>query len=184
MTDTAVSEHVAARVRELAGGREPPGFDHVPTPDAALFLAAIDHRTGYRRGYLVGGRGPFEGSALLWELGCAAERRHPGTLTARALLQVSGGRVADLFRIGGETLTGPDERARLWRELAAGLMQDHGGEAGELVLAAQGRLRGSGGLLDLLGRYEAFADPGHEQALLFASIAEWRGWLTIADPKR
>ena len=37
---------IAERVRELAGSYEPPGFREVPGPDAALFLCAIDHRTG------------------------------------------------------------------------------------------------------------------------------------------
>ena len=41
-------------------------FPHVPV------LCAIDHRSGYRRSYLVGGKGPYDGSALLWQLGVAA----------------------------------------------------------------------------------------------------------------
>ena len=63
---------IAERVRELAGSYEPPAFSEVPGPDAALFLCAIDHRTRYRSSYLVRGKGPFDGSALLWHLGCAA----------------------------------------------------------------------------------------------------------------
>ena len=54
-------ERVAERVRELADGYEPPSFSHVPDPDAALFLCAIDHRSGYRGRYLVGGRGAVRG---------------------------------------------------------------------------------------------------------------------------
>ena len=56
---------VSARVQELAAAYDPPSYDHVPDADAALFLCAVDHRTGYRGRYLVGGQGPFEGSALL-----------------------------------------------------------------------------------------------------------------------
>ncbi len=67
-------ERVAERVRELEDGYEPPGFSHVPDPDAAIFLCAIDHRTGYRGRYLVGGQGPFAGSALLWAVGLQAAR--------------------------------------------------------------------------------------------------------------
>jgi 4-hydroxybenzoate polyprenyltransferase len=63
---------IAARVSELAVDYSPPSFAHVPDPDAALFLCAVDHRTGYRGRYLVSGRGPFEGSALLWAVGPAA----------------------------------------------------------------------------------------------------------------
>jgi hypothetical protein len=84
---------VAARVRELAGSYTAPRFGHVPGPDPALFLCAIDHRTGYRRAYLVGGKGPFDGSALLWALGCAAESRHPGLLSAAGLAGVYARRV-------------------------------------------------------------------------------------------
>jgi hypothetical protein len=46
---------IAERVRELASAYEPPDFAHAPGLDAALFLCAIDHRSGYRRAYLVGG---------------------------------------------------------------------------------------------------------------------------------
>ena len=80
--DPELLHRAAARVRELAAGYQPPSFGHVPNPDAALFLCAIDHRTGYRGRYLVGGRGPFSGSALLWELACAKERRQPDALSA------------------------------------------------------------------------------------------------------
>jgi hypothetical protein len=182
-SDAGPRERVATRVRELAAGYEPPSFGHVPNADAALFLCAIDHRTGYRSHYLVGGRGPFEGSALLWELGCRAERRHPGTLSAAGLIDIDGDALAELFRIGGETVAGPDERARLLREVAAGIESEHGGEADALLAAAEGRLGGAGGLLSRLGRYEAFADPLQKKSLLFAKVAERRGWFEAADPE-
>src|SRR5206468_10415459 len=38
---------LAERVRALAADYEPPGFEHVPDADAAIFLCAVDHRTGY-----------------------------------------------------------------------------------------------------------------------------------------
>jgi hypothetical protein len=176
-------ERVATRVRELAAAYDPPSFGHVPNADAALFLCAIDHRTGYRGRYLVGGRGPFEGSALLWELGCLAERRHPGTLSAAGLAEITPERVSELFRIGGETVAGADQRARLLRELAVGLESEQGGEADALLAAAEGRLGGAGGLLSRLGRYEAFADPLQKKSLLYAKVAERRGWFDVADPE-
>ena len=40
---------VVARVEVLRGGYEPPDFAHVPGPDAAIFLCAVDHKTGYER---------------------------------------------------------------------------------------------------------------------------------------
>ena len=43
----------AARVRELAASYEPPDFAEVPGPDAAIFLTAIDHGTGYERPHQV-----------------------------------------------------------------------------------------------------------------------------------
>jgi hypothetical protein len=176
-------ERVAERVRELADAYEPPSFSNVPDPDAALFLCAIDHRTGYRGRFLVGGTGPFEGSALLWAVGLQAARRRPGLLTAAVLSEVTPERVAELFRIGGETLADPERRAALWRNLAAGLERDHGGEAEALLAACDGRLGGAGGLLELLARYEAYADPLAKKSLLFAKVCARRGWLAVHDPE-
>src|SRR2546423_939566 len=132
-------ERVAERVRELAVDYEPPSFSHVPNADAANFLCAIDHKTGYRGRYLVGGRGPFEGSALLWAVGLQAAGRHRVLLSAAALRNVGAERVAELFRIGGETIADPERRAALWRDLAAGLERDHGGGTGALLAAAADR---------------------------------------------
>jgi hypothetical protein len=174
---------VAARVVELADTYEPPSFDHVPSVDAALFLSAIDHRTGYRSEHLIDGSGPFGGSELLWELACREERRRPGALKPRRLASVEERGVADLFRIGGETVADPEGRARLWRKLAVGLERDYGGEAEALIAASRSRLAGEGGLLDRLAHFEAFADPLRKKSFLFAKIAERRGWLGVADPE-
>ena len=176
-------ERVAERVRELADSYEPPSFSNVPDPDAALFLCAIDHRTGYRARYLVAGTGPFEGSALLWAVGLQAARRRPGVRTAAGLSEGTPERVAELFRSGGETVADPERRAALWRNLAAGLERDHGGDAGALLAACDGRLGGAGGLLDLLAGYEAYADPLAKKSLLFAKICARRGWLAVNDPE-
>jgi hypothetical protein len=172
---------VADRVRELAEGYEPPSFSHVPDPDAAIFLCAIDHRTGYRGRFLVDGKGPYEGSALLWAVGLQAALRERGLLTAAGLADVTPERVAELFRIGGETVADPERRAALWRNLAAGLARDHGGEAEALLAASAGRLGGTGGLLGLLARYEAYADPLAKKSFLFAKICARRGWLSVHD---
>ncbi len=174
---------VARRVRELAAAYEPPSYAHVPDPDAALFLCAVDHGTGYRGRYLVDGRGPFAGSALLWAVGLRAARRRPGLLSAAALREISAEGVAEIFRIGGETVADPERRAALWRDLARGLERDHEGRASALLAAAGGRLGGRGGLLELLGRYEAYADPLRKKAFLLAKICERRGWLSVSDPE-
>ena len=92
-------------------------------------------------------------------------------------------RVAELFRIGGETVADPERRAALWRDLAAGLERDHGGEAEALLAASAGRLGGAGGLLGLLARYEAYADPLAKKSFLFAKICDRRGWLERPRPR-
>jgi hypothetical protein len=175
---------VAARVRALAQDYVPPDFGDAPGPDAALFLCAIDHRSGYRRAHEVGGRGPYDGSALIWALGCAAERRRSGALSAASLSGVDGRQLEELFRVGGESISGPEQRARLWRDLAAGLGERYEGSAGALVAAAESRLGGPGGLIARLAEFEAFADPLAKKSFLFAKIAARRGWLSVADPDR
>src|SRR4051812_35351224 len=113
--DAEALRRVADRVRGLAAEYEPPSFRHVPDLNAAIFLCAIDHRTGYRGRYLVGGRGPFDGSALLWAVGLKAAERERGLLSAGSLRDVTAERVADAFRIGGESVADPERRAALWR---------------------------------------------------------------------
>jgi hypothetical protein len=183
VSDAAVTR-VARRVRELGAGYEPPTFDHVPDPDTALFLCAIDHRTGYRRAHTVAGEGPYSGSALLWAVAVEAARNRPELLTARALGSVSAKEVAELFRVGGETVEDPERRAELWRDLASGLERDHGGDAWALLAAADRRLGGGGGLLELLASYEAYRDPLRKKSFLFAKICERRGWFAVDDPER
>jgi hypothetical protein len=174
---------VAGRVRDLAASYEPPDFADAPGPDAALFLCAIDHRTGYSEGHLVAGDGPLYGSDLLWALGCAAELRRPGLLSAASLSTVDPERVEALFRIEGETVAGAQERASLWRNLAAGLNERYEGSTAVLLSAAQSRLGGSEGLIERLARFEAFGDPLAKKTYLFAKIAARRGWLEVVDPE-
>lgn len=175
---------VAARVGELAEGYRPPDYAEIPNANAPLFLSAIDHRSGYRGRYLIGGRGPYEGSALLWATALRAERRDPGLLSAARLADADESGVAELFRIGGETVAGAGERARLWRDLAAGLRDRYGGDASGLIDAAAGRLGGAGGMLALLAEFEAYADPLEKKSFLFCKIAARRGWLRAADPEK
>jgi hypothetical protein len=174
----------AVRLRELARTYGPPAFDHVPDPDAAIFLCAVDHRTGYERAHEVDGRGPFSGSELMWELGMRAHAAAGGELLrAERLIAGSGGELAAWFEADGETVAGPERRAALWRDLAAGLERDYGGSAGRLLEAARGRLAGPGGLVASLAAYEAYADPLAKKAFLFAKICARRGWFDVADPE-
>ena len=100
------TSRIAERVRELAADYEPPDFAHVPDPDAALFLCAIDHRTGYGAAHLVAGEGPFEGSALLWALGLrrGAPRARPADAPVAAGVSTPTAAASDL----------PRRRARRW----------------------------------------------------------------------
>ena len=179
---TSPIEQAAERVSVLARDYEPPSFEHVPGPDSAIFLCAVDHRTGYRGRYLVGGAGPFEGSALMWAVGLRATEREPGLLAAGRLRDADGPDVASWFRIGGETVADPGRRAGLWRGLAAGLERDHDGSAAALLDACGSRLAGGGGLLALLSAYDAYSDPLQKKSFLFAKICERRGWLRVDDP--
>ena len=183
MTDPDALARVVARVEELAADYEPPTFEEVPHPDAALFLAAIDHQTGYTEPHEVDGEGPYEGSALLWALGLRAERRAPGALTARSLLGVPAEAIAAVFRAGQDTLHDPERRAKLWDDLAMGLLMAYGGPAEALIEASGGRLGGSSGVLFRLSQFDAFADPLRKKAFLVAKIWERRGWLEVTDPE-
>ena len=173
----------AASVRSRLAGYEPPDFADAPGPDAALFLCAIDHSSGYERRHLVDGEGPYSGSELLWHLGCAAERRAPGTLSALALRRIGAGGIEDLFRIEDETTSRASERARLWRNLAAGLIADYEGTAQGLLDASAGWLRGAGGLIERLARFEAYTDPLEKKSYLFAKVAARRRWIEVRDPE-
>ncbi len=176
-------QRVVARVKELAADYEPPTFEEVPHPDAALFLAAIDHQTGYTEPHLVDGEGPYEGSALLWALGLRAERRAPGALTARSLMGVPAEAIAAVFRAGQDSLQDPERRAKLWDDLAKRMLKDYGGQAEQLIEASGGKLAGQGGALVRLSEFDAFADPLRKKALLVCKIWERRGWLTVSDPE-
>jgi hypothetical protein len=181
--DPEALERVVARVKELAADYESPTFEEVPHPDAALFLSAIDHQTGYTEPHLVDGEGPYEGSALLWALGLRAERRAPGALTARSLLGVDPQAIAAVFRAGQDLLHDPDRRAKLWDHLATGLLKEYGGQAQQLIDASGGKLGGPGGALFRLSEFDAFADPLRKKAFLVCKIWSRRGWFEVTDPK-
>jgi hypothetical protein len=181
--DPEAVKRVAARVKKLAADYESPTFDQVPNPDAALFLAAIDHQTGYAEPHMVDGDGPYEGSALLWALGLRAERRAPGALTARSLLAVDPAAIAAVFRAGQDNLHDPERRAKLWDDLAKGMLKSYGGQAEQLIDASGGKLAGPGGVLVRLSAFDAFADPLRKKAFLLCKIWERRGWLAVSDPE-
>jgi hypothetical protein len=178
----AALDAVVARVGALRAGYEPPGFAHVPDPDAAIFLCAVDHRSGYERAHRLGDRGPFSGSELLWEVALAGAATRPRLLTAPNLAAITAGEVAQLFRIEDETVAGPERRAALWRDLAGGLNDAYGGRAADLLGSASRRLAGAGGLLERLSRFDAYADPLAKKSQLFAKICERRGWFEVGDP--
>ena len=177
------ADHVARRIADLRARYEPPDFAHVPDPDAALFLCAVDHKTGYARAHSVGDGEPVAGSELMWDVALAAARERPGLLTAAALAEVTAEQVAEIFRVGDDTVADPERRAELWRDLGAGLLRDYEGDATALLAAAGGRLGGPGGLLERLAAFEAYSDPLAKKAQLVAKICHRRGWLEVADPE-
>ena len=181
--DPDALKRVVASVKKLAADYEPPTFDEVPNPDAALFLSAIDHQTGYTEPHMVDGDGPYEGSALLWALGLRAERRAPGALTARSLIGVPAEAIAAVFRAGQDNLHDPLRRAKLWDDLSKGMLKSYGGQAEQLIEASGGKLAGQGGALVRLSEFDAFADPLRKKALLVCKIWERRGWLQPSDPE-
>jgi hypothetical protein len=176
-------KRVVTRIKKLAKDFDPPTFDHVPNPDAALFLSAIDHQTGYTEPHMVDEEGPYEGSDLLWALGLRAERRAPGALTARSLLGVPAEAIAAVFRAGQDNLHDPERRAKLWDDLAKGMLKSYGGQAEQLIEASGGKLGGQGGALLRLSEYDAFADPLRKKAFLVCKIWERRGWFEVSDPE-
>jgi hypothetical protein len=182
--DSDALKRVVTRVKKLAKDYEPPTFDEVPHPDAALFLAAIDHQTGYTEPHTVDGEGPYEGSALLWALGLRAERRAPGALTARSLMGVPAEAIAAVFRGGPQdNLHDPERRAKLWDDLAKGMLKNYGGQAEQLIAESGGKLAGPGGALVRLSEFDAYADPLRKKAFLVCKIWERRGWLEVSDPE-
>ena len=181
MTDADAVARAAARSRELFGAYTPPGFAHVPDADAAIFLCAVDHKTGYECEHEVGGDGPLSGSELMWAAALANGR--PGELRASTLAEIDAAGVAELFRAGDETVGDPERRAELWRDLAAGLVGAYEGRAAVLLAAACGRLAGGGGLLARLASFRAYADPLAKKSQLYAKICERRGWFEVADPE-
>ena len=183
VVDPDALKRVVTRVKKLAKDYEPPTFEHVPNPDAALFLSAIDHQTGYTEPHEVDGEGPYEGSDLLWALGLRAERRAPGALTARSLIGVPAEAIAAVFRAGQDNLHDPERRARLWDDLAKGLLKGYGGSAEALIESSGGKLAGPGGALVRLSEFDAFADPLRKKAFLVCKIWERRGWLEVSDPE-
>jgi hypothetical protein len=183
-TDSDALKRVVTRVKKLAKDYQPPTFEEVPHPDAALFLAAIDHQTGYAEPHTVDGEGPYEGSALLWALGLRAERRAPGALTARSLMGVPAEAIAAVFRGGPQdNLHDPERRAKLWDDLAKGMLKNYGGQAEQLIAESGGKLAGPGGALVRLSEFDAYADPLRKKAFLVCKIWERRGWLEVSDPE-
>jgi hypothetical protein len=164
-------------VLELRAGYQLPDFAHVPDADAALFLSAVDHKTGYERPHVVGDDGPIAGSELMWSVALA---NAAGELRAECMRDVDAARVAEIFRVDDETVADPARRAELWRDLASGLQREYGGEATALLAAAEGRL---GNLLERLALFDAYADALAKKAQLFAKICERRGWFTATDPE-
>lgn len=180
---TGAFPRAVERVRRIALDYTPPSFDHVPDADAAIFLCAVDHKSGYEGSHSVAGERPLRGSALMWAVGLDHAARNPGWLSAERLRAITTDEVATTFRIGGETVADPERRARLWRDLATLLIEVYGGSAAVLLESCDGCLAGEGGLFARLAAVRAFSDPLAKKSQLFAKICERRGWLSVRDPE-
>src|SRR5262249_43377082 len=116
-------------------------------------------------------------------LGLRAERRAPGALTARSLLGVDPAAIAAVFRAEQDTLDDVDRRAKLWDNLAKGMLKSYGGQAELLIEASGGKLAGPTGALTRLSEFDAYADPLRKKAFLVCKIWDRRGWLEVSDPE-
>ena len=119
---------------------EPPDFAHVPDPDAALFLCAMDHRTGYAaRPPRRRARGRSRAASCCGPPGCARRATRPGLLTAAALAAVTRRRRRQrLPRSTTRPSPTPSAAPRCGATSPPGSPRDHGGSAARL-LAAGGR---------------------------------------------
>ena len=174
---------VAEQVRGLAAGYEPPSFAHVPDPDAAIFLCAIDHRTGYRGRYLVDGRGPVRRQRPVVGGGLQAAGRHPRTADRWcAARRQRRARRRSCFGSGARRSPTPSAARRCGATWPTGSSATTT-ERPRPCSAARRAAGGDDGLLSLLGGYQAYADPLGKKSFLFAKICERRGWLRSRDPE-
>ncbi len=176
---------MAERVRELAAGYEPPSFSHVPDPDAAIFLCAIDHRTGYQRpAPRSAGRGRSRAARCSGRWGCAggaraarpADRRRPRRRDARARRRDVPDRRRDRRRSASAA-------RRCGATSPPGLERDHGGRPRRCSPPPAAGLAAPAGCSRCWRAIEAYADPLDKKAFLFAKICARRGWLEVDDPE-
>src|SRR5262249_58982627 len=76
-----------------------------------------------------------------------------------------------------------DRRAKLWENLAKGMLKSYGGQAELLIDASGGKLAGQTGALSRLSEFDAYADPLRKKAFLVCKIWNRRGWLEVSDPE-
>ena len=173
--------------RACASWRAPtsPDFAHVPDPDAAIFLCAVDHRTGYRGRYLVGGRGPVQ-----------RQRAHVGGRAARGAARArspdgpgaSRRSMASASRRSSGSAARPSPAPRSARRSGAisptASRRDYARQRRASYSARpRGGSAGRGASWRGWPAVEAYADPLAKKAFLFAKIAERRGWIGVADPE-
>ena len=76
---------------------------------------------------MVDGEGPYEGSALLWASACAPSGARPARSPPARCWASPAEAIAAVFRAGQDNLHDPERRAKLWDDLAKGMLEDYGG---------------------------------------------------------
>ncbi len=184
---------LAALLRKLP---IPPDREEITLPDLSpraignfyLLLVAICHQTSPRD------LPPLEGSVngrylrgwdFLSAKLAAAVRADPAMLAPAFWSRVGSEAVRDLFRDAelGERLSDPNGRALLINDLGRGMLRSSWEHADQLYEAASSRLAGGTGLLQLLNRFRAYADPVRKKSLFYLALMHNSGLWSYADPE-
>lgn len=165
-----------------------PGLDDRQLGNLLLLAVAICHQTSPRDGPALAGTvagRPLRGwDFLIGKLAeqAPADRRwsEPGCWSALA--------GNDLRKLFGESLSQPDERAALIRDLGEVMRRESWSGVGDLMCASggwiEGNSGGSSGLLGLLHGFRAYDDPVHKKSYYFLALMRNTGTWSYRDPEK
>jgi hypothetical protein len=164
------------------------GFKRSEIGNFYLLLVAICHQTTPRDGLPLEGK---IGKRTLrgWDYLSAklenAARLDRQILSPAFWRDITAARLREMFRdeTFGETLTDPDGRARLIRDLGHQMRTKGWKSADEIYDAAYGNVStGSSNLLDLLSEFYAYRDPVHKKAFFFLALMQNSRLWVYSDP--
>lgn len=159
------------------------GFTADETADFYLFLVAICHQTQTLKGHIDGK--PLRGWEYLspkLERRCRTEREF---LSFEHWANITPSLVADVFRddIEGCTLSDPDGRADLIRDLGTKMMEGGLRTFNEVHVATDGFLKDrSPCILELLSRFRAYNDPVRKKSYFLLGLMRNSGTWKFQDP--